>query len=199
MITMMTGESYSRKSKKLKPAAEPIMMLGGSPIKVAVPPMLEARISTMKKGMGLMSSRRRQTVYVTGPMRRTVVTLSRKAEQTAVMMEKTIMINQGLPLTIFADLMAMYSKMPEALIMPTNIIMPTKTPRVPKSMDSMPPSNVTMPKSISTTAPDRAATVRCIFSDTTRAITTTKTTIEMICAVVITYFASRGLQVITEV
>ena len=46
----MTGARLTTKSLKDRPAAEPMMMFGGSPISVAVPPMLEARISVNRKG-----------------------------------------------------------------------------------------------------------------------------------------------------
>ena len=59
------------------------MMLGRSPMSVAVPPMLEAMISARKNGTASMSSRR-HTVMVMGPMSRTVVTLSSRAESSAV-------------------------------------------------------------------------------------------------------------------
>ena len=183
IIMTTAGPLYMRKSKNDKPAAEPIMMLGGSPISVAVPPTLDAMISVMKKGMGLMLSMR-QTVNVTGPMSSTVVTLSKKAERTAVINENRIMMIHGLPFASFVDLMARYSKMPEYFTTATNIIMPTSTPSVLKSMCSMPVSKLTMPSRMRTTAPASAAVARWTFSETTRAITTTNTTIEMICAVV---------------
>ena len=173
------------KSKNERSAAEPIMILGGSPIRVAVPPMFEARISVTKKGIGLISSKSLQTVYVTGPIRRIVVTLSSSAESTAVMIVKASMISQGLPFTSFADLIARYSKIPDPFTTPTNNIIPTSTPSVLKSICSIPVSKSMIPNRISATAPQRAAVVRWIFSETISAITTTKMTIEMICAVVI--------------
>ena len=117
-------------------------------------------------------------------MSRTVVTLSRNAESTAVIRQKRTMIIQGLPLAIFAALMARYSKIPEFLTTATKIIMPARTPSVPKSMCSMPTSNETMPVRISTTAPASAAVVRCIFSEMISANTTMKITMEIICGVV---------------
>jgi hypothetical protein len=45
MTTMMTGVRWMTKALKSSPTCEPIRMLGGSPISVAVPPMLEAKIS----------------------------------------------------------------------------------------------------------------------------------------------------------
>ena len=43
-IRITTGARFHRKSPNPRPAAEPMRMLGGSPIRVAVPPMLDARI-----------------------------------------------------------------------------------------------------------------------------------------------------------
>ena len=45
---------------KSSPAALPIMMLGGSPMRVAVPPMFEARISPIRSGTGLIPRPTRQ-------------------------------------------------------------------------------------------------------------------------------------------
>ncbi len=44
MMMTTTGARLRRKSAKLRPAAEPMRMLGGSPMRVAVPPMFEAKI-----------------------------------------------------------------------------------------------------------------------------------------------------------
>ena len=49
---IVSGREWTRKSTKLSPARLPMMMLGGSPMSVAVPPMLEARISEMRYGAG---------------------------------------------------------------------------------------------------------------------------------------------------
>ena len=57
-------------------------MLGGSPISVAVPPTLDAKICVIKNGTGLSPSIS-VTAIVIGPTKSTVVTLSRKAERTA--------------------------------------------------------------------------------------------------------------------
>ena len=61
----------------------PIMMFGGSPICVAAPPMFENITSAIMSGTG-SKSRTLAICMVTGTMRRIVVTLSRKAENTAV-------------------------------------------------------------------------------------------------------------------
>ena len=57
------------------PAAEPIMMFGGSPIRVAAPPMFDAKTSARISDIGFMF-RILATEIVTGTIRRTVVTLS---------------------------------------------------------------------------------------------------------------------------
>ena len=87
------GAMWTRKSLNVRPARLPMMMFGGSPIRVAAPPMLEASTSAMRNGTGLMSSRS-QTSRVTGAMSSTVVTLSRNAEATAVISTSSTMIRQ---------------------------------------------------------------------------------------------------------
>ena len=47
-ITAITGVRWTTKSLKVKFALEAIMMLGGSPISVAVPPMFEASASATR-------------------------------------------------------------------------------------------------------------------------------------------------------
>ena len=44
MMMTTTGARLTRKSPKSSPAAEPMRMFGGSPMRVAVPPMFEAKI-----------------------------------------------------------------------------------------------------------------------------------------------------------
>ena len=62
-------------------------MFGGSPMSVAVPPMFDAMICVRRYGMG-SSFRIFVMLNVTGTMRSTVVTLSRKAEKTAVIRQR---------------------------------------------------------------------------------------------------------------
>ena len=83
MITTTTGARLTRKSPKSSPAAEPMRMLGGSPMRVAVPPMFEARIWLIRYGNG-ETLRVRAIDSVTGVSSTTVVTLSRTAASTAV-------------------------------------------------------------------------------------------------------------------
>lgn len=138
----------------------------------------------MRKGTASILSVR-HSMMVMGPMSRMVVTLSSSAENRAVMMTNAAMIFHGSPLHSFADRMATYSNRPDLRTTATNIIMPHSTPRVLKSMEPMPASKSTMPMQNSTTAPSRAASARWIFSDTTSAMTTVNTAIEIICGVVI--------------
>jgi len=118
---------------KLRPAALPIIMLGGSPISVAVPPILDAKICVIKNGTGLSPSIS-VTAIVIGPTKSTVVTLSRKAERTAVIMKNKIIIIQGLPFDNLAALIAMYSNKPEIFTTDTKSIIPINIPTVLKSM-----------------------------------------------------------------
>src|SRR5215468_9658262 len=110
-MTTMTGVRWTTKSLNESDAAEPMMMFGGSPIRVAVPPMLEARISVKRKGYGGTFSCSVMT-SVTGAMSRTVVTLSSSAETTAVTMDSRARIAQGLPFAAFAAQTARYWNMP---------------------------------------------------------------------------------------
>ena len=55
---MITGVRFSRKSRKVSPLADPMRMFGGSPIRVAVPPMFEASTSARTNGIGREPQRR---------------------------------------------------------------------------------------------------------------------------------------------
>src|SRR3989304_3928501 len=71
------------KAVKERPAAEPIRMLGGSPIRVAVPPILDATTmgsSSAAAGMAAAAA----MVDAIGYMNSTVVTLSAKADRIPV-------------------------------------------------------------------------------------------------------------------
>ena len=88
-----------------RPARLAMMMFGGSPIRVAVPPMLDASASAIRNGTGGTPSRS-QTSKVTGATSSTVVTLSSSAEATAVMTTSSTMIRNGRPRARFAAQMA---------------------------------------------------------------------------------------------
>ena len=53
MSTIMMGPRWMMNSLNVSPADDAIMMFGGSPMSVAAPPMLEAKISVTRNGMGL--------------------------------------------------------------------------------------------------------------------------------------------------
>ena len=83
MATAQTKARAMTKSIKVRPAYEPIMILGGSPIRVAVPPTFDARTRGIKMVSGLIESE--TAISIATPVRRSMaVTLSRKAEDTAV-------------------------------------------------------------------------------------------------------------------
>ena len=65
MTTITIGAMCTRKSLNDKPARLAMMMLGGSPTRVAAPPMLEANTSAIRNGTGLIASRS-HTSRVTG-------------------------------------------------------------------------------------------------------------------------------------
>ena len=54
MTTITSGAMCSRKSLNDKPARLAMMMFGGSPTRVAAPPMLEAKTSAIRNGTGLI-------------------------------------------------------------------------------------------------------------------------------------------------
>ena len=114
---------WIRKSLNVKPARLAMMMLGGSPTRVAAPPMFDANTSAIRNGAGLIASRS-HTSSVTGAINNTVVTLSSKADATAVTSTNRIMIRSGEPLARLADQIATYSNTPVWRSTLTMIIMP---------------------------------------------------------------------------
>ena len=159
MITKTTANPVFRmKSTKLSFAALPIIILGGSPIRVAVPPMLEAIIWVMMYGTGL-TLRILVIANVIGPTRSTVVTLSNSPDKTAVMITNVTIMGHGRPFASFAALIAIYSKIPEFLTTATKSIIPTRMPIVSMSTASTHSSMVRIWVKIKRTAPEIAATV----------------------------------------
>ena len=78
-----------------------------------------------------------QIAIVTGTTSSTVVTLSRKAESTAVVICSRNRIPAGWALAACADQIAMYSNMPERREIDTRIIIPVSRPIVFQSMPLM--------------------------------------------------------------
>jgi hypothetical protein len=83
----MKGARFRIKSIKNKWAALPIIILGGLPIRVAVPPILAANISDNITGTGDIS-KFSQIAKVIGIINITVVTLSRTEEKMPVIILK---------------------------------------------------------------------------------------------------------------
>ena len=81
---------------KLSPVAPAMMMFGGSPIRVAVPPMLEAMTSMISSGTASMSSASASRKVI-GAISRIVVRLSRKAESSAVVAARLIVTAKERP------------------------------------------------------------------------------------------------------
>ena len=79
-----------------RPVAPAMMMFGGSPISVAVPPMFEAITSMITSGIGSMSSASASR-NVIGTISSTVVRLSRNAESTAVVTASDTTTASGRP------------------------------------------------------------------------------------------------------
>ena len=144
-----------------------MMMFGGSPISVAVPPMLEAIASAIRNGTGVTPSRS-QTSRVTGATSSTVVTLSSSADATAVITISITITANGRPRARLADQIARYSNTPVCLTMLTMIIIPSSRKM---TFQSTPVSSLknavfasTTPSSTMTAAPPRAAATRWIRS-----------------------------------
>src|SRR4030042_3755340 len=158
-------------------AFEAIMMFGGSPISVAVPPIFDAMASVMRNGT-TSSSSAWQMSNVTGAIRSTVVTLSRNAETTAVTTENIAIIANGFPLATLALLIAIYSNTPVGFMMLMMIIMLTSRnmtfQSTPNSMDLKASSCVMIFSTIIVDAPTIANIVLCIFSVTIKPYTRRK-------------------------
>ena len=94
--TSVSGSAWVKKSLKLKPAAEPMMMFGGSPTRVATPPMSDSKASAISKGITRMPRVSAMRI-VTGAIRTIVVTLSRNIESTVVVVPRAISKSHGRP------------------------------------------------------------------------------------------------------
>ena len=82
-VTNAIGARLTRNWLKDRSVAPAMMMFGGSPISVAVPPMFDAITSITIRGIGSMSSASASRKVI-GTISRIVVRLSRKAERRAV-------------------------------------------------------------------------------------------------------------------
>ena len=128
------------------------MMLGGSPMRVEVPPTLEASTCANRYGQGSTRSCR-VMASVTGAMSSTVVTLSTRAEKTAVTMARSARMAAGRAPASLTARMATYSKSPVRRVIPTISIMPVSSMMVLKSTPRIASSCVRMPDTITRQAP----------------------------------------------
>ena len=110
-----------------------MMMFGGSPTRVAVPPMLDANASASRKGTGVIPSRSHTEQRDRGDSS-TVVTLSSSAEATAVTSTSRTNRRAGRPRASFAERIARYSNTPVRRITPTTSIMPSSRKITSQSM-----------------------------------------------------------------
>jgi len=123
-IINTTKVNSFKKSINESPAALPIMIFGGSPINVAVPPIFDAKISVIKNGSGFISNCF-AIKKVTGIMRITVVTLSKNAEVTAVKIPRVKSTSFGCPLVSLKSSFAIQLNIPLLVAILTIIIIDT--------------------------------------------------------------------------
>jgi len=112
------------------------MIFGGSPIKVAAPPMLEDNVCPKMKGIGEMSSALHIDI-VTGTISKMIVTLSTNIEVIAVNEHNISISFQRLPLLSLVAFKPTQLNTPVSPIIATIIIMPRSKPIVLKSMRSI--------------------------------------------------------------
>ena len=121
------------KALKSIPAADPIMILGGSPIKVAATPTLDASTMAVMNGIG-DSLIDLNIEIVTGTIKSTVVTLSMNIDIVAENTQSKIISFQRAPLEAFIALMPTNWKRPVFDMMATITIIPNRSPMVLKSI-----------------------------------------------------------------
>lgn len=178
--TSTIGARWTRKSLKVKPARLAMMIFGGSPISVAVPPILLAIASASRKGIGFRPIRSHSS-SVTGATSKTVVTLSSRAEAKAVMTMSITIIRNGRAFARCADQMARNSKTPVSLRIPTMIIIPKSKKMTFQSMPVSSEKNISCPRVAPmitiAAAPPSATAARFSFSVAIRTYAAAKTAI----------------------
>ena len=117
------GSEWTRKSLKVSPPRLAMMMFGGSPIRVAVPPMLEANTSEIRYGAGEQPEPRADRERDRRDQQH-VVTLSRTGETAAVTRISSVSSRAGGPRDVRAAQRARNSKSPVCLRIPTITIIP---------------------------------------------------------------------------
>ncbi len=132
-MTTMGAVRFSMKSRKLSVAPDPIMMFGGSPMSVAVPPMLEATTMGSRIAMGARPICRAMPVAM-GVTKITVVTLSRNADVMPVNHETSREATAGRPWVLTIRRPTDHSNAPVDLSTPTTVIMPASRKSTFRSM-----------------------------------------------------------------
>ena len=127
--TTTTGSALTRKSLNDRFAADPMSTLGGSPIRVPVPPVFDNKARAINNGTTLMP-KISPIRTATGAMITTVVTLSRSIESTVVTVPNKINKRIGLPLDERATKVATYWKKPVGCRRATRVIIPRRRPIV---------------------------------------------------------------------
>jgi len=129
-ISKMQGIMLMMKSRNPTSLKElPMMMFGGSPMRVAVPPMLLRMTSEIRYGRG-STPRIPHISIVTGAINSMVVTLSKKALATAVRRHSNTMRRQKDPVDDTNRRTASHSKTPVWESSPTITIIPNNKPKV---------------------------------------------------------------------
>ena len=148
-----------------------MIIFGGSPINVAVPPILEAKTSVIKNGTGSVSNSFAITKVI-GIIKTTVVTLSKNADAIAVNAASANKTVFGCPLVSFNKLIANHLNTPLRLAIFTIIIIPISKNITSKSTYSKTPFTLCSkfnerginPSNIVKEAPTNATTDFWIFS-----------------------------------
>ena len=177
-VIITIGATLTIKSIKVKFPKEPIIMFGGSPISVAVPPIFEAKTVAMIYGTGFSFSLEVMEINI-GTMKRTVVTLSKNADKTAVSIVNVRSILKGFPFVIFNAREESIEKKPLSISTETIIIIPIRRNIVLWSIDSQACLGVTTPINTANKPPNKAAgTLWNTFSRTIIAYVPINKTIE---------------------
>ena len=127
------GARLIRKSLKVSRTADPIMMLGGSPMSVAVPPMFEAKISATRNGYGLTFQLVGDEKRHRGDQEHRGDVVQQCREDGGDHAEHHQDCPRTGPCTRLADQIAMNWNTPLRRVMATRTIMPVSNPRVLKS------------------------------------------------------------------
>lgn len=123
-MMMITGTArVVMKLLKLNPDAAQMRIFGGSPMSVAVPPILLAKMTGIMSAIGFILMMR-EIWRATGVIRITVVTLSRNADRTDVVITNKVTSFARFPPEILKSFSASHSKIHVSDNTQTMIIIP---------------------------------------------------------------------------